>query len=69
MTGFIVEDDAGAVAAVDRLTELSREGVRRRFEQRFTATRMAQDYLAVYRSLMRVETSRPRLVTGMRAQG
>jgi glycosyltransferase involved in cell wall biosynthesis len=68
-TGFIVEDEAGAVAAVQRLTELSRQRIRRLFEQRFTATRMAQDYLGVYRSLMRVETPRPRLVTGMRAQG
>jgi len=31
---------------------LSREKVRKRFEQRFTARRMAQDYLSVYRSLM-----------------
>jgi glycosyltransferase involved in cell wall biosynthesis len=68
-TGFIVEDEDGAVAAVERLAELSRAGIRRRFEQRFTATRMAQDYLAVYRSLMHVETPRPRLVTGMRASG
>jgi hypothetical protein len=31
---------------------LSREKVRRRFEERFTARRMAQDYLNVYRGLM-----------------
>jgi len=30
-----------------------RRKVRRRFEERFTATRMAKDYLAVYRSLLR----------------
>jgi len=68
-TGFIVEDEDGAVAALDRLAQLSRAGIRRRFEERFTATRMAEDYLAVYRSLMHVETPRPRLVTGMRASG
>jgi glycosyltransferase involved in cell wall biosynthesis len=68
-TGFIVEDEIGAVAAVYRLAELSRQGIRQRFEERFTARRMAQDYLAVYRSLMRVEAPRPRLVTGLRARG
>jgi glycosyltransferase involved in cell wall biosynthesis len=51
LTGFIVEDDAGAIGAVDRLGQLSRQRIRRRFEERFTARRMAQDYLAVYRSL------------------
>ena len=51
LTGFIVEDINGAIGAVDRLSHLSRERIRRRFEQRFTARRMAQDYLSVYRSM------------------
>ena len=51
LTGFIVEDIEGAVAAVARLPTLSRAAVRRRFEQRFTARRMAEDYVSVYRSL------------------
>jgi glycosyltransferase involved in cell wall biosynthesis len=51
LTGFIVEDVNGAIGAVDRLSHLSRERIRRRFEQRFTARRMAQDYLSVYRSM------------------
>ena len=51
VTGFIVEDINGAIGAVDRLGHLSREKIRRRFEERFTARRMAQDYLSVYRSL------------------
>jgi glycosyltransferase involved in cell wall biosynthesis len=51
LTGFIVEDINGAIGAVDRLSHLSRERIRRRFEERFTARRMAQDYLAVYRRL------------------
>jgi glycosyltransferase involved in cell wall biosynthesis len=51
LTGFVVEDINGAIGAVDRLGHLSREKIRQRFEQRFTARRMAQDYLAVYRSL------------------
>lgn len=62
LTGFIVEDEKGAIGAVHRLPELSRTKVRERFEQRFTSRRMAQDYLSVYRSLMDAETPRLRLV-------
>ena len=51
LTGFVVEDDEGAIGAVDRLGQLSRTRIRKRFEERFTARRMAQDYLSVYRSL------------------
>jgi glycosyltransferase involved in cell wall biosynthesis len=59
VTGFIVEDELGAVGAVERLPELSRARVRERFDERFTARRMAQEYLAVYRSLG--ESAAPRL--------
>ena len=51
LTGFIVEDEQGAVAAVERLASVSRSAVRARFESRFTVRRMAADYLDVYRSL------------------
>jgi len=67
LTGFIVEDETSAVGAVYRLPELSRAKIRQRFEERFTARRMAQDYLTVYRSLMQAAAPRPRLVTGLRA--
>jgi glycosyltransferase involved in cell wall biosynthesis len=50
-TGFIVDDIAGAVAAVAGLDQLDRRLIRARFEQRFTAERMAKDYLAVYETL------------------
>jgi glycosyltransferase involved in cell wall biosynthesis len=62
LTGFIVEDEIGAVGAVDRLASLPRDRIRERFEERFTARRMAQDYLSVYRSLVDGATSRLRLV-------
>jgi glycosyltransferase involved in cell wall biosynthesis len=62
LTGFIVEDEIGAIGAVDRLAQLPREKIRKRFEERFTARRMAQDYLAVYRSLIDGASSRLRLV-------
>jgi glycosyltransferase involved in cell wall biosynthesis len=51
LTGFIVEDVVGAVAAVGRVGQLSRAKVRQRFETRFTARRMAEDYLAVYQGM------------------
>jgi glycosyltransferase involved in cell wall biosynthesis len=51
VSGFIVEDINGAIGAVDRLSHLSRAKIRGRFEERFTARRMAQDYLSVYRRM------------------
>jgi glycosyltransferase involved in cell wall biosynthesis len=51
VTGMIVDDEASAVAAIPRVAAMSRAAVRRSFEQRFTAERMAEDYLALYRRL------------------
>ena len=51
VTGMIVDDEASAVAAIPRVASMSRAAVRRSFEQRFTAQRMAEDYLALYRRL------------------
>jgi glycosyltransferase involved in cell wall biosynthesis len=62
LTGFVVEDEVSAAVAVDRLHELSRDKVRRRFEERFTARRMAKDYLAVYRRLTEAVAPHLRLV-------
>jgi glycosyltransferase involved in cell wall biosynthesis len=62
VTGFVAEDETGAIGAVDRLSQLSRDNIRRRFEERFTARRMAQDYLAVYRGLMKASAPQLRLV-------
>ena len=58
-TGFIVRDEAEAVAAVGRLPELSRTAIRVRFEERFSVERMAADYLSLYRGL--AAKARPRL--------
>ena len=58
LTGFIVENEAEAVAAVARLPELDRGAIRARFEQRFSARRMAEDYLEIYRELGRVGSPR-----------
>jgi len=63
VTGYVVKDETGAVAAVGRIGELSRARVRERFEERFTARRMVQQYLDVYRSLMASETPHLRVVS------
>ncbi|MGJ5082945.1 glycosyltransferase family 4 protein [Bradyrhizobium sp. HKCCYLS3013] len=63
VTGFVVEDELSAVAAVNRLSGLSRARVREQFERRFTARRMALDYLAAYRSLIEMAEPRIRLVS------
>ncbi|HTI03217.1 MAG TPA: glycosyltransferase family 4 protein [Acidisoma sp.] len=62
ITGFIVEDEMGAVAALRRLPEISRAQVRATFERRFTARRMAEDYLAIYRDLSMARRPRLRIV-------
>src|SRR5436305_8971841 len=51
-TGFIVEELEDAVQAARRVPELSRKRCREVFEQRFTATRMAHDYINVYERLI-----------------
>jgi glycosyltransferase involved in cell wall biosynthesis len=48
LTGFIVDSVEAAVAAVPLARQLDRGAIRRRFEQRFTAERMACDYLRIY---------------------
>ena len=62
ITGFIVEDEVGAVAAVQQLGRLSRATIRRQFEQRFTARRMAEDYLHIYSALARRDHHHLRVV-------
>jgi glycosyltransferase involved in cell wall biosynthesis len=55
VSGFIVEDEIGAVAAVNRLHTLSRDRVRKRFEERFTSHRMAQQYVDAYQAVVRAQ--------------
>jgi glycosyltransferase involved in cell wall biosynthesis len=52
ITGAIVETVEEAIAAIPRIIALDRKKVRQRFQQRFSATRMAQDYVVIYRSLL-----------------
>jgi glycosyltransferase involved in cell wall biosynthesis len=52
VTGFIVDTMDEAVAAVRMAVHLDRKTVRRRFEERFTASRMASNYVAEYERLL-----------------
>ena len=51
VSGFVVDSIEEAVAAVSRLFELDRHGVRKAFDTRFTVERMARDYLKLYSGL------------------
>src|SRR4051794_36831801 len=63
VTGFIVHDEAEAVMALSRLHEVSATSIRRQFERRFTARRMAEDYVALYRRMALKSRPALRLVT------
>jgi len=52
VTGFIVDDEEEAAAAVKKLSTLDRSRIRHVFEDRFTAHRMAKDYLSLYRQVI-----------------
>jgi glycosyltransferase involved in cell wall biosynthesis len=52
LTGLIVDDEAAAADAItNQLGRLSRPKIRARFEERFTARRMAGEYVEIYRGL------------------
>jgi glycosyltransferase involved in cell wall biosynthesis len=53
VTGFIVHSEDQAVEAVQRIGTLDRARIRGEFERRFTAQRMAQNYLKLYAGLAR----------------
>jgi glycosyltransferase involved in cell wall biosynthesis len=54
LAGIIVETMDEAVSSVERLVAMDRLAVRRAFEARFTASRMAQDYVSLYKSIATV---------------
>ena len=60
VTGFIVETEEGAVAAVDQLGRLDRRIIRARFEERFSARRMVREYEQEYRKLVTNADDAPR---------
>jgi glycosyltransferase involved in cell wall biosynthesis len=52
ITGFVVENEAEALQAIKRLPELDRAQVRDCFESRFSARRMAEEYIRCYQRLV-----------------
>ncbi len=57
ITGKIVDSEEEAVAALREILLYDRRAVRQRFEERFTSTRMAKNYVASYRQLLGIGTS------------
>jgi glycosyltransferase involved in cell wall biosynthesis len=52
VTGFIVDTLEDAVAATREVSQLDRHQCREAFERRFSVSRMATDYLALYQQLI-----------------
>ena len=76
VTGRVVDNEEEAIAVLPALLSYDRCAVRQRFEERFTATRMAKDYVSTYRDLLAFPTSngkahaaRPRHVDLNRGNG
>ncbi len=59
LTGFTVTSVPEAVKAVERALQLDRHAVRATFERRFSARRMATDYVRLYEFLARPVVRRP----------
>ena len=51
VTGYAVESVDEAIRIMGRLLSLDRRAVRRRFEERFSAERMARDYVRLYQTI------------------
>jgi glycosyltransferase involved in cell wall biosynthesis len=52
ITGFIVQSIEEAVVALEKIQHFDRERCRQVFERRFSATRMANDYVKIYETLL-----------------
>ena len=56
VTGLLVESVDAAVQAIHHIRDIDRQAIRQRFEQRFSATRMAREYVAAYEELLERST-------------
>jgi glycosyltransferase involved in cell wall biosynthesis len=61
ITGKVVDSEEGALAALPEILSYNRRAVRQRFEERFTTTRMAQEYVTVYRRMLKAHTAGAKL--------
>jgi glycosyltransferase involved in cell wall biosynthesis len=62
ITGKVIDSEEEAIAALQEILSYDRSAVRQRFEERFTAARMAKDYVSVYRRLLKTNASDARLL-------
>lgn len=53
VTGYAVENELEFLAAIDRVGDIPRVGIRAEFDRRFTSERMAQAYVRAYQALAR----------------
>jgi glycosyltransferase involved in cell wall biosynthesis len=60
-TGFLIKNVEEGVQAVESIPGLSRKRCRQVFEERFTVTRMARDYVAVYEQMVSANRSPERV--------
>ncbi|MCC8936224.1 D-inositol 3-phosphate glycosyltransferase [Bradyrhizobium ivorense] len=65
ITGCIVDGVEEAVKAVPNLLALDRKAVRARFEERFSATRMAADYVKLYQMMLRKHAASERHLSSL----
>ena len=63
VTGFVSENLSEMAEAVGRLTEIDRRRCRDAFEERFTADRMARNYVALYKRIIedRIALAAPKI--------
>jgi len=69
VTGMLVDHVEAAAAAVDQVRRISRRECRARFEKRFSARRMALDYVNVYSSILRDSEVRESVERSVEARG
>jgi glycosyltransferase involved in cell wall biosynthesis len=68
VTGLIVDTMDEAIRMLPAVLALDRRAVRQRFEQRFSATRMAKDYVQVYRTVLKRRSLPERAATVSRLE-
>jgi glycosyltransferase involved in cell wall biosynthesis len=57
VTGKVVDSEEEAIAVLPEIMSYDRRAVRQRFEERFSARRMAKDYVSTYRKLLAIQKS------------
>ncbi len=65
LAGRVVETMDEAISAIEGVLTMDRCAVRRAFEARFTASRMAQDYISLYQSIATVRETSSRSATSL----